>query len=84
LEWRLVGDEVVALDVGASLYFGLNASGAVIWQLLANGAAREEIVRRLTATFDVDAEQAGRDVDEFFAELRVHDLVTRDETTEAR
>jgi hypothetical protein len=76
LEWRLVGDEVVALDVGASRYFGLNASAAVLWQLLADGATREEMVGELTTAFSVSPERAGADVDDFVARLRARDLVT--------
>ena len=71
-----MGDEVVALDVGASLYFGLNASAAVIWQRLEHGATRDDLVGELTATFDVDAGRVERDVDQFVAILRARELVT--------
>lgn len=67
--WRLVGDEVVALDVDRSIYLGVNPSGAVVWTALAKGATRRELVARLLEEFDVGSEEATRDIDALLAEL---------------
>lgn len=75
LEWREVEGEVIVLDLEGNVYISLNGSGAVCWHALAEGATREEIVRRVTGHFDVDAERAGADVDAFLARLSEHGLL---------
>jgi hypothetical protein len=75
LEWREVEGEVIVLDLEGSVYMSLNGSGAVCWHALAEGATREEIVRRLTDEFDVARERAERDVADFLQELRSHGLL---------
>jgi hypothetical protein len=67
--WRLVGDEVVALDVAHSMYLGVNPSGAVVWTALAAGATRQELVTLLLERFDVETEEASRDIDALLTEL---------------
>ncbi|MGI8792291.1 MAG: PqqD family protein [Acidimicrobiales bacterium] len=68
-EWRLVDDEVIALDLRTSGYIALNATGAVLWQALADGATTNSLVTALTDAFTVDAATAAADVDTFLAEM---------------
>jgi hypothetical protein len=75
LEWRAVEGEVIVLDLEGSVYMSLNGSGAVCWEALAEGATRDELVRRLTERFDVAPERAARDVEAFLQELRSHGLL---------
>lgn len=65
LSWRRVGDEVVVLDLDETVYLTLNTSGAVLWDVLAEGATREELVQRLVADFGIDEQRAATDVDDF-------------------
>jgi hypothetical protein len=75
LEWREVEGQIVALDVAAFEYVAANRAGAVLWQQLADGATREQLVSALTGRFEVDDATAGRDVDRFLATLRERDLL---------
>lgn len=69
LAWRQTGEEVVVLDLQGSVYFGLNASAAPLWTMLARGATRGELVARLLADQQVDRDRAAADVDAFLTAL---------------
>jgi hypothetical protein len=75
LVWRAAGEEVVALDGEPGRYVSTNAAGGVLWRALADGASREELVRRLVAEFEIDAERAEQDVDAYLAELEENGLL---------
>jgi Coenzyme PQQ synthesis protein D (PqqD) len=69
VEWREVEGEVVAVDVRTSEYLAINATGAVLWRALQDGATRGELRERLVASFDVEPGLADRDIGEFLAAL---------------
>lgn len=69
LEWLEADDEIVALDLDSSNYLATNPSGALLWDALARGATREELVSKLVKTFGIDPEVASADVDAFVAQL---------------
>lgn len=75
LPWRLVDGEIVALDLARSVYLTANESGALLWAALASGATREELARVLVDAFELDAEDAAKDVDAFLAEAADRDLL---------
>jgi hypothetical protein len=75
LEWREVEGEIVALDLRESTYLSVNRTGTVLWPRLAAGATRDELIASLTASFDVDEESAGRDLDAFLGALRERGLL---------
>lgn len=75
LEWREIEGEIVALDGRSSEYIAVNRTGAALWPDLLAGATREELVAKLTDSFDVDDATAGRDVDAFLDVLRERDLL---------
>jgi coenzyme PQQ synthesis protein D (PqqD) len=77
LHWLESEGEVVALDEQALTYLSANAAGTVLWQALAEGATRDELVRLILAEFDVDEATAGADVDRFLADLEARDLLER-------
>jgi hypothetical protein len=62
-------DEAVLLDVASGLYYGLDSTGTVIWRLLTDGLVVEEIVGRMLAEYDVEAERLRLDVSEFLDSL---------------
>jgi Coenzyme PQQ synthesis protein D (PqqD) len=70
LAWRMVDDEVVAVDLRTSTYLNTNGSGAVLWLALVEGATDEELVARLVAEFGIDADRARADVDRFLDAVR--------------
>ncbi|HEX8085994.1 MAG TPA: PqqD family protein [Solirubrobacteraceae bacterium] len=77
VEWRAVGEEVVALDVAESMYLAVGPVGAAMWPHLAEGTDLERLVEVVTAGFEVDAETARRDIRAFIEDLRERDLLER-------
>ena len=75
LEWRQVGDEVVALDLSSSTYVSLHAVGAAVWPLLAEGTTWEALVGKVTGEFDVDVGTAERDLRAFVDDLESRGLL---------
>ncbi len=70
----------VLLHLGTKFYYALNRTGVAAWKILASGEASspEEIGRVLAERFaGVTEEDARRDVEELFAELRAEDLLPR-------
>lgn len=78
LHWIEADGEVVALDESARVYLGANPTGAVLWQALAGGTTRAELVRVLLDEYDVDEATAGADVDRFLADLDERGLLERE------
>jgi hypothetical protein len=75
LAWRAVEGDVVALDLRASRYLGTNATGALLWERLAEGATERQLVAALTERFPEAADRAAADVAAFLAVLRERGLV---------
>lgn len=74
---RRVEDEIVILDIGSGRYFGLNDVGAIIWDRLEDNCSQDELVDAVVADYDVDREEASRDVGELIDQLILSGLVTR-------
>ena len=77
LEWRELEGEVLALDGPTRVYLSVNRTGTVLWPALAGGATREQLLARLVERFDVDEDDAARDLDAFLASLEARDLLAR-------
>ncbi len=65
----MVGDETVLLDLGSECYFGLDAVGTRVWQLLQQGASLAMVYECLLKEFAATPEQLHTDLIEF-----VHNL----------
>jgi hypothetical protein len=50
--------------------FALTPSGALLWKHLANWTTQEQLVERVLEEYEVTAERAGVDVEEFLEQLR--------------
>ena len=55
------------LDISAMMT--LNESGVLLWNTLEKGADMDDLVNALTAEYEVSAEQARTDVEEFVVRL---------------
>jgi hypothetical protein len=75
LNWREVDGEVVVLDVQRSHYLNLNATGCVLWLMLADGATERQLVDKLMEEFDVTQATAQADVEAFLSSCRENDLL---------
>ena len=71
-----VADEAVLLDLESQSYFGLDPVATLIWDAVAQGTAEDEIVARITAEFDVDADTARNDLTAFLEQLRDGKLIS--------
>jgi hypothetical protein len=78
LHWREVDGEVVALDLRRGRYLGINRSGRMLWHGLAEGATRDDLIEALRSTYGLEHGRAVRDVDNFLAVLRSHQLIAGD------
>ena len=60
--FRDLDGEGVILDLNAGTYFGLNAVGARIWQLIVEKGALQAVFEALCTEFDADPETLERDL----------------------
>lgn len=78
LAWREVGDEVVILDLESSQYLSLNASGAQLWKLIEQPTTVADLIRALVSEYEIEDEEAERDVFEFLESCRASKLLQPD------
>jgi hypothetical protein len=80
LAWRQAGGEVVVLDLAASSYHALNASGALLWERLAGWTTPEALAGLLADCFGLTPAAAAADVGRFLDGCAVAGLLeTRSE-----
>lgn len=77
LEWREVEGEIVALDLTTSRYLAVNRSGARLWEALARGATRDELVALLVGSYGIEPDQADTETATFLEMLAAEDLLAR-------
>jgi hypothetical protein len=75
VEWREVEGEIVALDLGRSVYLAINRTGALLWPAVCEGTTRAQLVDTLVAAYSIEAAAAGPDVDAFVADLERQGLL---------
>lgn len=66
-----VGDEAVNFNG----IITINTAGTFLWELLEKGATKEELLEAMLKEYDVDAETAKKDIDEFVEKLSKADLL---------
>ncbi len=70
LTCRDLDGELVVLDAATGYIHQMNPTGALIWKLLEGGTSIESIETRLSEEFDLDDEEARRDVLGFVEKLQ--------------
>lgn len=70
-----VGDETVILQLKNGAYFGLDAIGTQIWEMLKDGVAPAAICARLGEEYDVAPEVLEADVRRLLEELEANEIV---------
>jgi hypothetical protein len=75
LDWREIGDEIVALDADAAEYLAVQGSGTLVWRLLAESTTRDGLIEALVENYGIDSNRASTDVDEFLATLEHRGLL---------
>lgn len=67
--WQLLDGRAVLIDLERATALGLNDSASFLWQRL-DGREPPALAAELAREFEVEPEQARRDVDEFVGLLR--------------
>jgi len=70
-----VGDETVLLHLENETYYGLDAVGTSIWEMLKQGMALGSICSALAEEFGVPRETIEADTRLFLAELKAHGIL---------
>jgi hypothetical protein len=73
--WRQVEDEIVILDMKASVYASLNNAGRVLWLRLVDGATLDDLVEELMSVYGLDPDTARVDAQAFVAALNQQGLL---------
>jgi hypothetical protein len=79
--FRAYGDSSggVLLDLETSLYFGVNAVGALVWELIGSGKEISRIVQEMHSKIEDPPRDLADDVDQLLAELEERRLVVLDD-----
>jgi len=72
---RQVGEETVILHLETGTYYGLDAVGARVWQLIVEGKSLGEACAVMIEEYDVEQEKLEKDVLDLVAELEEKRLV---------
>jgi hypothetical protein len=72
---RRFDDEMAVVDLRARMVHTMNVTASHLWDLIGKGATFDELVRSLSATFEIDAVLAERDVSAFLESLEEAGLV---------
>jgi len=71
-----VSGETVLLDLKSEAYFGLDATGTRIWQLIQENGSLQVAFDTMLAEYDVEAEVLLKDFSEFLTRLSEAGLVS--------
>ncbi|MGH9513432.1 MAG: PqqD family protein [Terriglobales bacterium] len=77
---RMLGDEMMIMSAVDSTFFTLDDVATLVWQAADGQTPISEIAGRICREFDVDQEQAERDVEQFVDELSPHGILLVSET----
>ncbi len=70
-----LGDEVAILELDQGVYFGLNNTGAFLWNLMQEPVRVNEMHAALVEEFEVDVDTAEKDLLRVLGELRDAGLI---------
>jgi hypothetical protein len=70
-----MGGEVVILDLKSGNYYGLDAVGARVWELIEAPTALADIRRIIMDEYEVDAETCERDILAFVNQMQAVGIV---------
>jgi hypothetical protein len=73
--FQKVGDEVILLNLGTGIYYGLNTTGARIWELLAEKRDLKGVLRSMTREYKADAGTLRRGLLRLVRELKAKGLI---------
>jgi len=68
--------ETAVLQLSSGVYFGLDAVGTRIWELLATPMSLVQLIDTITTEYAVEAERSEQDIVALLDDLDAHGLVT--------
>lgn len=75
VSWLEADGEILALQHSSSEYLSTNATGALLWKSLTEGASRESLIALLVEEYGIDSQRAAADTDAFLEVLAAHGLL---------
>ncbi len=72
--WRELDGEAILLDPQAGCSYNLNRVGTLVWKLLDGQHDTEDLVAAICAAYEVEPEQARRDVERLLDDLLTNKL----------
>ena len=72
-----VGTRAVLYHRDSKKALVLNPSGSWLWEQLASARSRDQLAIALQEKYRLSSDQAGRDIDQFLDNLRLHEAVVR-------
>jgi hypothetical protein len=76
--FREVAGEAVLLRLDTGTYYGLDATGARMWRLIAEHGSVAAVARALGEEYDAPEERLRRDAERLIGELVSHGLLCED------
>lgn len=73
--FRRVGEETVLVNLRTSDIYGLNETATRAWELLSEGASREEMIGTMAGEFEVSTAVLAEEVDALLARLSAAGLL---------
>jgi hypothetical protein len=70
-----IDDEVVMMNIESGRYYGMDAVGSRIWELISEKIRVRDLIAALVEEYDVGEEQCWSDVMEFLHELSDQNLI---------
>lgn len=70
-----VDGEAVLLSLDEGCYYGLDELGTRIWKLIDQDLDRAQVVAAIVEEYDVEPDQARRDLDAFLSDLEQSGLI---------
>ena len=77
-----LADEAVILNMDKGVYYGLNAVGARVWELIQTPQTLSALCAAVTDEYAVDPEQCRQDIQTLLAEMQAQGLVAVSEASE--
>lgn len=70
-----LGDEMVMMNMDSGDYLGINSVGSDIWNLISEPITIDELIKKITAIYEVNDEQCKNEVNVFLAKMQEHDML---------
>jgi hypothetical protein len=77
IAYRLINKEAVILSLENGVYYSLNQSGTLIWQLIASGKNLEQIWEDLAKRFEASGTVIKKDANVLISELIKEGLIEK-------